>query len=246
MNLRPLILAACGLLLLQAPEACAGMPVPLPTDFKPSDLTYEVGRMMRLEPDALLRLRTISFFLFGFLAAVWGFQRLWNYLQRDFTKLPRLSYGKALGLVFLWGLLFVIVLTMISGARELMTPGAWKKQGYTYKLAAPKEAAANSEAARRQGLEKLRTALWHFAATHQGKFPSKQELSAIATELWEVPATAGTRYLYVDGMSAGHAPAPLVCEPDLDPEQRFVLRADGEIVIMRSDEIEKLLTRGGS
>ena len=33
-----------------------------------------------------------------------------------------------------WGSLFVLVLTMISGARELMTPGAWKKDGITYVL----------------------------------------------------------------------------------------------------------------
>jgi len=51
------------------------------------------------------------------------------------TWLPRLSFGRALAGVILWGLLFFIVLTMISGARELMTPGAWKKDGATYKLA---------------------------------------------------------------------------------------------------------------
>ena len=27
-----------------------------------------------------------------------------------------------------------IVLTMISGARELMTPGAWERNGVTYRL----------------------------------------------------------------------------------------------------------------
>lgn len=40
-----------------------------------------------------------------------------------------------MGLVVLWGLLFIVVLAMISGARELMTPGAWEKQGATYRLA---------------------------------------------------------------------------------------------------------------
>ena len=43
-------------------------------------------------------------------------------------------FRRAIGLVALWGLLFLLVLTMISGARELMTPGAWKKEGFTYKL----------------------------------------------------------------------------------------------------------------
>ena len=46
-------------------------------------------------------------------------QLLWNYLRRDFSLLPRLSYGKAVGVVGLWGLLFVLVLTMISGAARI-------------------------------------------------------------------------------------------------------------------------------
>ena len=75
-----------------------------------------------------------SFFLMGFFLSALGVQKLWNILQRDWTALPRLSYGKALSLVLLWGLLFVLILTMISGARELMTPGAWKNDGVTYRL----------------------------------------------------------------------------------------------------------------
>lgn len=80
------------------------------------------------------RLDVISFFLVVLLAssaAVWG---LWNWLRSDFPRLPRLSVAKACGLVALWGLFFVVVLTMISGARELMTPGAWKRVGYTHQL----------------------------------------------------------------------------------------------------------------
>jgi hypothetical protein len=80
------------------------------------------------------RLDVISFFLVVLLAssaAVWG---LWNWLRTDFPRLPRLSFLKACGLVALWGLFFVVVLTMISGARELMTPGAWERVGYTHRL----------------------------------------------------------------------------------------------------------------
>jgi hypothetical protein len=62
---------------------------------------------------------------------------IWNALRTDFPRLPRLSYFKGLGLVFLWGLLFLLVLTMISGARELMTPGAWEKKGLLYELKSP-------------------------------------------------------------------------------------------------------------
>jgi len=80
------------------------------------------------------RLDVISFFLVVLLAssaAVWG---LWNWLRTDFPRLPRLSFLKACGLVALCGLFFVVVLTMISGARELMTPGAWERVGYTHQL----------------------------------------------------------------------------------------------------------------
>ena len=84
---------------------------------------------------ARMRVQTISFFLMGLLGSAALVQLLWNFLRRDFTSLPRLNYWRALAVVVLWGLLFVVVLTMISGARELMTPGAWEKQGLTYKLA---------------------------------------------------------------------------------------------------------------
>ena len=88
---------------------------------------------------ARLRVESLSFFLLVFLLSAGVVQLLWNWLRADFPRLPRLSYPKAVGVVTLWGLLFVVVLTMISGARELLTPGAWEKVGLTYKLAKPKE-----------------------------------------------------------------------------------------------------------
>ena len=108
---------ATGLLLLAAASpAHAGMP-----SFNLTDL-------------AKARLDTISFFIALLLVLALVVKGLWNYLGRDFTKLPRMTYRKALAAVTLWGLLFLLVLTMISGARELMTPGAWEKQGATYRL----------------------------------------------------------------------------------------------------------------
>ena len=73
----------------------------------------------------------IAFTIGAFVAMV---QSLWNSLQKEFTVLPRLTYSRAMVLVSLWGLIFVIVLTMISGARELMTPDAWTRQGWTYNV----------------------------------------------------------------------------------------------------------------
>ena len=46
---------------------------------------------------ARMRMQTISFFLLGLLASAWFVKLLWNYLRRDFSSLPCLSYGKALG-----------------------------------------------------------------------------------------------------------------------------------------------------
>ena len=93
---------------------------------------------------ARLRLEVISLFLVVLLASAGFIWALWNWLRSDFPRLPGLSYAKACGIVTLWGLLFVVVLTMISGAREVMTPGAWERDGATYNLrngeATPSEA----------------------------------------------------------------------------------------------------------
>jgi hypothetical protein len=81
-----------------------------------------------------MRIETFSFFLAGFFLSALFLKWLWNYLASEFTLLPRLTYGKALAMLTLWGMLFVLVLTMVSGARELMTPGAWERDGVTHKL----------------------------------------------------------------------------------------------------------------
>lgn len=91
-------------------------------------------RSYTLTDVARLRFENMSFFLLVLLVSAGVIQLLWNYLRRDFVRLPRLSYPKALGIVVLWGLLFILVLAMVAGARELMTPGAWEKQGTAYHL----------------------------------------------------------------------------------------------------------------
>lgn len=103
----------------------AGMPSVLPED---------IDTVLRLSGTATERLQAISFFLIGIAVSVIAIRFLWNVIANDSAWLPRLSWGKAVAVVLLWGALFVLVLTMISGARELLTPGAWKKQGITYTL----------------------------------------------------------------------------------------------------------------
>ena len=219
------LLIATSIVLGQADVARAGMPSITLTDL------------------ARMRFQTISFFLLGVLACAWAVQRLWNSLGRDFPRLPRLSFGKALGVVTLWGLLFVLVLTMISGARELMTPGAWEKDGYTYQLAEAQPAATadQHEAERRQALDRLRIALWTYARSHGGRFPPDDDEPDIPEEAWRVPDPSGMTYRYVGGLDADEGHAPLAYEPGLFGAERLVLLTDGEIVPMSPEEIRRSL-----
>lgn len=105
-----------------------GMAAPLPED---------IETVLRLREEPKQRFQVISFFVVVLLVSSLCVKWLWNGLRREFPRLPRISFGKALLLTIAWGLLFCIVLVMISGARELMTPGAWKKEGATYQLSNP-------------------------------------------------------------------------------------------------------------
>jgi len=100
----------------------------------PSALPDDIATTLTLGYEPALRIQVISFFLIGLLLAALAVKWLWNGLRREFTKLPKISYGNSLLVTVAWGVLFCIVLVMISGARELMTPGAWKKTGALYQL----------------------------------------------------------------------------------------------------------------
>jgi hypothetical protein len=122
MNASRSLLPVAALLILSG-TAMAGMPSVLPED---------LPTILRLNEEPHQRLQVISFFLLAIGLSSVGVMAVWNYLARDLPRVPRLSFPKAMSMVVLCGLLFVVVLTMISGARELMTPGAWKKSGITY------------------------------------------------------------------------------------------------------------------
>ena len=187
---------------------------------------------------ARMRIENISFFVVGFFVSALLIKLLWNYLANDWTFLPRLSYFKALGVVALWGLLFVLVLTMISGARELMTPGAWEKKGLTHQLA--DDVKAKEVKQRKDQLKLLREALWKYADEHEQNLPTAKSDPAIGPELWNVPHSSGVQYLYVPG-TRRNAPIPLAFEPEVFGIDRMVLCQDGVIRIMTSDEIAQAL-----
>ncbi|MGO8752271.1 MAG: hypothetical protein ACLQNE_40550 [Thermoguttaceae bacterium] len=198
---------------------------------------------------AALRIETISFFLGVLLGSAALVRWLWNYLVADFPRLPRLIYRRTLAAVVLWGVLLAVVLTMIAGSRELLTPGAWQKEGLLYKVAGPAESGPSMDEGkdhldqRRQHLAALQKALWAYAATHDGKFPSRSD-PAMEASLWEMPGAGGMTYLYVSGKNADN-PAdplePLACEPEIYNANRLVLTTGGEIVPMTSAELRSKL-----
>jgi hypothetical protein len=190
---------------------------------------------------AKMRLQSISFFLVGFLLAAFFIKILWNYLRKDWTFLPRLNYPRALVVVGLWGLLFVLVLTMISGARELLTPGAWEKEGSTYRLAKQPAAVNDGLDQRRRQLEQLRDALLDYARAHDGQFPPSVTDPAIPSQLWRLPDTPNMHYFYLGGKMSFPKGQPLVHEPEIYVSERFLLFSNGDIRKMESEQLAKLL-----
>jgi hypothetical protein len=207
----------------------AGMPMPL----------------VRVSEAARPRLDVISFFLVGLLLSAAVVMFVWNGLRRDFPRLPHLSYARACGVVVLWGLLFVIVLTMISGARELMTPGAWEKRGMTYKLRDEKAAAAQVEewTARRTRIGKLQSVLLEHARQHDGKYPIALDELPLEPAALEVPNRAGSRYVLIAGRTLDGLAVPLAYEPEVYAGKHFVLFTKGRPEELPYDEIQRLLER---
>lgn len=188
---------------------------------------------------ARLRLEDISFFLFLLLLATFGIRFLWNFLARDFPRWPRLTFSKALGLTALLGLGMLLVLVMISGARELLTPGAWYRQASHYR---PNDI-GNGEL-RQQSIEALRTSLMQYAYSHDGHFPPHDYVSEIPGKIWEAPDSVGTRYLYIGGLTLSQSNAVLACEPENFGDERLTLFGSGKITSVTTAEIHRLMAQG--
>jgi hypothetical protein len=217
-----------------------------------SSPAYAGMPVVTLSDLARMRFQVMSFFLLVLLLATWVIQRVWNGLRRDFPRLPKLSYKRALGVVTLWGLLFVLILTMISGARELMTPGAWKKQGFTYALAdgsgekAPgRDEALDSQSndARRNAIERLSRALWLFAQNHDGSFPPRQDVPEVSEALWRIPDSPSIRYIYIPGHARDTGPHLLAYEPGILGPGRWALFTDGAIRKLTLSQIQQTIAQ---
>jgi hypothetical protein len=196
---------------------------------------------------AAMRFQAISFFLLVFLGVVLAVQGLWSWLRSDVPWLPPLTFRASLALVFLWGLGFQLVLSMIAGGRELMTPGAWRKQGATYQLR-PTELPPDKELvreARRQRLVELRDTLWGYAFRHHGAFPPNEFDSEIPEERWRVVGSSSIRFIYVSGCRADRGALPVAYEPGLFGRERWVLFSNGDIRQLPVESIHAVLSGGG-
>jgi len=195
---------------------------------------YDLNDVVRL------RLQDVSFFTVLLLLCGLGVRFLWNYVAKDLPRLPRLSFGRALALTGLLSLFMLLVLSMISGARELLTPGAWRKQGDEYRLSD-----SAGEPMRRQSMEALRATLMTFANSHDGNFPSHDYVPEIPEKIWQSPNSKGTRYIYFGGGRVA-ATNIIACEPLDFGEHRFVLFGSGEIKRLSTTEIRRLVASSQS
>ena len=191
---------------------------------------YDLNDVVRL------RLEDVSFFAVLLLLCALGIKVVWNYLAKGLPALPRINFVRAACLTGVLSLLMLLVLSMISGARELLTPGVWRRQGSAYRL---NDSA--SEPLRLQSMEFLRAALRTYAEQHDGRFPPHDFVPEIAEKFWQSPDSLGTRYIYLAGQTKDSGTNMLACEPASFGDSRFVLLASGEIKRQSSPAIRRAL-----
>ena len=226
---------ALAILLLMTSIAEAGMPAVTLSDFG---------------ANRLIGISTALFVLIIVVATL--LMVCWNKLVEGSTW-PKLSHPKAIGVAFLAGLFSFLVLVMIAGSRELLTPKAWQPNGILYKIA-PQEpqisptvsAAIDAEklipiddtpearlAVRREKLAQIRIALWHYADTHNGTFPASlarlnshlnSQITNPNPQFHTLPVSGGLQYVY---QPEGEF---LVAEPDLNEGPRLAINRQGVIV----------------
>ena len=173
------------------------------------------------------RLQALSFFLFLLLVLSWGLKRLWNGLRPAFHSWPMLTFRWAFGLLLLFGLLIHVVLTMIAGARELMTPAAWEKDGPRYRLRVTPVSDSVPRDLRLAGIEEIKERIWNYALEHKGEVPDGPFGGEIPWKEWRAPT--GGVYCYLARKSIGGGRELLLYEPTEAGSKRFVLLSDGSI-----------------
>jgi len=179
-----------------------------------------------------LRMEEISFFLFAFIVSALLFKWLWNVVAKDFPALPTLKFKHAAALSLTLGLGMLLILTMISGIREVLTPDAWRRQGSGYKLNSPVMVEE-----RRWHIQQLRDGLISYARGHDGRFPPHDFVEELPAKLWETPDPKRLRYHYRPGADLDDAEAMIAWEPKSFGDEVFAVFADGTVQLVTTDRI---------
>jgi len=195
----------------------AGMPALLPWDSEPSPLVSEpFSRQVQLLIGSVI-------VLFISAAIVKG---LWNSLTKDFESLPRLSYPRALGMTLLWGFAMVVALMLIDGARHTLSPSAWVRNGFTYRLTTEEERILNAyRQQRRERLQNLYVDIMKYLESHDGALP--HTLTEVESDHLEVPENTELRYLWK--FDAENSTFQII-EPELIDEVRYAITKKGEVI----------------
>jgi hypothetical protein len=214
-RIRLIFAAAFAIIGLPVSPVYAGMPVPVLTE-------YGMERLIGISTAA---------FVVMVIAAI-PMMFCWNALIGDGNGyFKRLNYPKALGITFLGGCFFVLILVMVAGSRELFSPGAWIPNGIVSKTAfdtererIAKTAEQSYDLLRRDAVVKLRDTLRQFIQEHD-RLPVSIEESKFG-DLWLIPFAAGMQYEY---FPQDHAAEPLVREPVILPDAKFSIGRTFEI-----------------
>ena len=180
---------------------------------------------------AKMRIESLSFFIAAYLLMALFVKWLWNYLAKSFEKLPTLNYRRALALALISGLFLYVVLTMISGARELLTPGAWQKKGYGYKLEEPAASGPDRSA---QAIQ-LRDSLWEFAKQNDGRFPSSLFIDEITL------TGAQNHFAFIPTSGPSDEKNLLAYEINTSAKTRTVILTDGSIETWETSKVKETL-----
>lgn len=197
---------------------------------------------MHLTELAVARMEAISFFIAAFALSALLLRWAWNTLARDFAWMPRLRYLQAVAVLVVSGLFVHVALSLIAGARELMTPGAWVRTGVTQQLAPPeRDPTLWLETARIQALENLRDRLWQEALAHEGRLPANREASGVPANLWSGIHPDDEPLGYVPDRVIDQGSRIVAFEPDAFGATRFALLQDGRVIRLSATDLAQRL-----
>ena len=186
---------------------------------------------------AKIRLESISFGLVVFIVGTEIFRRLWNsQVVPMFGDKFRLSWIGGFLFTGLLSTLMLLILTLISGTREVMTPAAWEKDGLTHKI--------QTDLSPRSRIEGLRDDLLRLGVANGGKLPDNELKLPRPNLLHAGPENRS--FTYLPGQPLGDKSALLVLEGMRSyGEPRLLLFANGDIV-ESADLLRNILQQRGA